>query len=368
MAGHLIFAQDSALWAVRFDPVALTTDGAAKLVREDVRHGGLFNLGLFDLSSDGTLVYLRADLDETAQSRLMWIDRNGHEEPILEQRAFFRQPRLSADGRKLAVAVGPTGGEEEVWVHDLHGAPPVRVAEGGVPGMLTFSPDGRRLALTHHELDEGRGPNVHWTLSDGSKFDTSPLLTEPYYSRHPQAWSPDGGELLFMGAAPTSGTGWDILALPLTPDASPRPVVQSPFREMQAEFSPDGQWIAFTSNRDGRGEVYVQAYPDGTPRKVSPSQGTDPVWSPDGDELFYLDGNALMAVPIQTAPTLEIGAPSRLFDADGWIMEVRGHTYDVAADGRFVVAKTDGFAWGQRGRLTLVMNWLDEVEARVAAP
>ena len=187
---------------------------------------------------------------------------------------------------------------------------------------------------------------MHWTLSDGSKFDTSPLLTEPYYSRHPQAWSPDGGELLFMGAAPTSGTGWDILALPLTPDASPRPVVQSPFREMQAEFSPDGQWIAFTSNRDGRGEVYVQAYPDGTPRKVSPSQGTDPVWSPDGDELFYLDGNALMAVPIQTAPTLEIGAPSRLFDTDGWIMEVRGHTYDVAADGRFVVAKTDGIRLG----------------------
>ena len=135
-----------------------------------------------------------------------------------------------------------------------------------------------------------------------------------------------------------------------------------------SEFSPDGQWIAFTSNRDGRGEVYVQAYPDGTPRKVSPSQGTDPVWSPDGDELFYLDGNALMAVPIQTAPTLEIGAPSRLFDTDGWIMEVRGHTYDVAADGRFVVAKSDGSAWGQRGRLTLVMNWLDEVEARVAAP
>ena len=257
---------------------------------------------------------------------------------------------------------------QEIWIHDLGGRPPRRLVSGNLPGLPTFSPDGRTVYFVSHEFDQGRGPNLYSIASDGSQSEATPLLGEPYYPRHPLAPSPDGTEFLFWGRR-DQATGWDILALPLGDDPTPYPMVQSPASDSQAEFSPDGRWIAYRSSREGSDEVYAQPYPDGAAQRVSSAGGSDPVWSRSGDEMFYRNGDALMAVAVgRDAPTLTFGPPQRLFELDGWPSSSRGHSYDVAPDGRFLLPEMDPAATGSRGRMTAVVNWGDEVKRLVPVP
>ena len=131
-------------------------------------------------------------------------------------------------------------------------------------------------------------------------------------------------------------TGFDVWALPFGGDRKPRAVVKTPFAEaVPPRLSPDGRWLAYTSNESGRSEVLVQSFPEpGGRTQISTSGGTEPVWSRDGRELFYLNGDAMMAVEIRTSPTFSAGTPRLLFEGR-YVRSPNGvASYDVSADGR----------------------------------
>jgi hypothetical protein len=365
-----VYATDHVLWAVGFDPQQLVIQGEPVRVRDDVLTDALLSVADFDLSDDGTLVYRSADLEQRKRRRLTWVDRAGQRDTAVPQLASFQTLRLSPDGRSVAVNHQESLAEESaIWIYDLGGRPPRRLVTGHHASLPTFSPDGRTVYFVSFEFDKGRWPDMYAIAADGSEAEAKLLVEEPHYPRFPLAVSPDGKELLFWSARGSSPTGFDLLALPLDGDEGPHAVVESPSADGQGSFSPDGRWIAYASTREGSWEVFVQAYPDGPPQRVSPSGGRDPVWSRSGDELYYRDGSVLLAVSVsQDPPSLTLGTPQRLFELDGWPEVEQGHSYDVAPDGRFLVVMEDPEASGRRGRLTAVVGWGDEVQRLVPGP
>src|SRR5262249_31218819 len=154
-------------------------------------------------------------------------------------------------------------------------------------------------------------PNLYWRSADGSGPEER--LTTSDHLQGPQSFSPDGKLLAFFDMDPS--TGYDLWILPLEGDRKPFVFLKTPFNEHQASVSPDGKWIAYTSNESGRDEVYVASYPGPGGRvQISTDGGVNPVWSPGGHELFYRKGEKMLAVLIETKPELVVGRPSVLFE------------------------------------------------------
>ena len=153
----------------------------------------------------------------------------------------------------------------------------------------------------------------------------------------------------------------DIWLLPLTGDRKPRPIVKTRFAEGDGEVSPDGRWLAYVSDESGRPEVYVQGFPDGGDRlQVSIDGGDVPRWSADSGELFYRSGNQMMRVTVGSGAPLSVSRPAMLFRAEF------GPGYSVARDGRFLVAQRDPQA--APVRVNVILNWFDQLRARVPVP
>jgi WD40 repeat protein len=178
----------------------------------------------------------------------------------------------------------------------------------------------------------------------------------------PCSWSPNGSLLTFFERR--LATGADILALLVEGIGEPELIVGTEATEWGGAFSPDGRWIAYTSDRDGKFQVYVRPYPDNDwVRQISDDFGEEPVWSPSGDELFYRNGDKWMVVSISTEPAFKPGTPQVLFE--GPYKNVPGLSYDVAPDGqRFLVLQPEHDD-SQVRELHVVLNWFEELEHRL---
>jgi dipeptidyl aminopeptidase/acylaminoacyl peptidase len=183
------------------------------------------------------------------------------------------------------------------------------------------------------------------------------LLLDGGINDVPQDWSPDGKFIVYQSFR--SGTGTDLLLLPLQGDHKPIPYLETPFNEGDAQFSPDGRWMAYASNESGQAQVYVQAIPAGGAKwQISPAGGVQPRWRRDGKELFYISTDQkLMAVQVKSGATFEPGAPQPLFDIDPiYPPIVGGFAYQPTADGqRFLVLSLVGGATAPP--INVVLNW-----------
>jgi hypothetical protein len=213
-------------------------------------------------------------------------------------------------------------------------------------------------------LRDGPG-SIYSQLASGIG-ETVPV-SQSEYGKVPTSWSPDGKHLLYSELNPK--TRWDIWVLSASPgirgaDAERTPLVQTEFNEIQAEFSPDGKWVAYTSDNSGRREIYVQAFPPGNHRwRISPHGGEQPKWRGDGKELFYLapDGK-LMAVALPQRGSLEDIAPAAIFETQLRPSRL-GNDYDVAPDGeRFILNLP--VREERSTPLTILGNWPSELPGR----
>jgi Tol biopolymer transport system component len=361
--GHIVYRTGDVLYGIAFDPDSYTGTGVpVPLVQGILGPGPGVDLPAanFDVSSDGTLVYLMGASGGRSFSTLTWIDRAGTEAPLGFDARVFAYPRLSPDGSRIAFATRE--GDPEIWVGDLTRLSLTRLTDGDVGLSPVWSPDGTRVIY-----GERRG--ISWRRADGSapaerlvEFDERLPANDFYY---PRSISPDGRLLLTSSGEPPR----DIRLLRLGTDVDAAPLIAAEGEQISPELSSDGRWLAYDSSESGRLEIYVRPYPNiGDSRtQVSTNGGRDPLFSRDGTELFYwVDPGTIMSVAIETGPAgdLVAGLP-RIIVQGAYIRENAARQYDATSDGsRFVVLKRTAAATASDAeptRIVVVQNWFDEL-------
>ncbi len=303
--GHLVYVRAGTLMAVPFDPERLEVTKDAVPVLEGVRttSEGAAEFGLSDL---GALVYVPGPVGE-AQRSLVFLDRNGMEEPLAAPRRQYDgvyPPRLSPEGRRIAATI--VGDKLDVWVYEIPGQTLTRLTFEGNNQVPIWTPDGNRIT---YRATRGGLRNLWWKPADGSGSEEQ--LTNGENLQTPLVWSPDGMELVYFDSDPATGN--DIWALSLEGEREARALIQTPYAEDGASFSPDGHWMAYESDESGRSEIYVQPFPDpGKKWTISTEGGKCPVWAQNA-ELFYVNGNNVMVVDIQTQPNFTAARPRLVF-------------------------------------------------------
>jgi serine/threonine-protein kinase len=364
--GHLIASIDAALWAVPFDLDRLEVTGEPVPVVEEVaQFSGTSQTASFSVSGGGTLAYIRPTPDTTRS--IVWVSRQGAEEPVALPQRSYRELDLSPDRSRLAAVV--RGSENnDIWSWDLSSA-----ATSSAPTRLTFdaggsfpvwAPDGRHIYFGSSR--SGRG-NVYRRPADGVGADER--LTTSSNNQRPTTVSPDGRRLVIEEG--TTETGWDLVEVLLDGTARSRPLLNSQSAERNAAISPDGRWLAYESDESGRVEVYVRPFPnvDDGRYDVSTDGGRTPAWSPNGRELFFANGTRLLAAAVQLSPAFRASTPTVLFERSSIVFDDRlrsgggnQRTYDVGEDGqRFLMIRQGESAAGLT--IVVVRNWDQELRA-----
>jgi serine/threonine-protein kinase len=356
-SGHLLYAYAGTLRAVPFDADKLEVRGAPVPVVEHVvtKASGAAS---YSIAGNGTLVYISGDSVVGGERTLVWVDRQGHEEPLGVPPRAYAYPRISPDGTRVALDIRDQ--ENDVWIWDLRRRTLTRLTfDPGLNRGVAWTPDGQRLAFSSQRNGK---ENIFWQAADGTG--TPEQITEGDRPQLPLSFAPDGKSLIFIepGNPP-----YDI-GIASVPERKSHLLLHASYSESGGEVSPDGRWLAYDSNESGRPEVYVRPFPniDTGHSQVSNGGGRRSAWSRDGRELFYLSPEGrLMAVPIEKATTFSPGTPKVVVE-NSYLTPQEGRAYDVSPDGkRFLMIKDVSSQVATPKQLVVVQNWLEELKARV---
>jgi len=351
--GYLLYLRDNVLVAQRFDPHTFLLSGDPHTISDEVQYSQLIDLALFDVVGTKTLAVQTGK--GIAKSQLTWYERNGHPAGTVGTPDAIANPSISPDGRRVVFdQIDREGRNINIWVDEL---------AGGVPARFTFSPAADQLPIWTQDgggITFGSNRSFHFTVyqknSDGSGAEKQVIdLDAP--QQGPWDWSRDGKYLLLM----KNEQLWYLSAS----DWQPKPFIQTKGTIRNAQFAPDGKWVAYSSNETGSSEVYVSAFSNPlSKRQISRGGGQEPRWRRDGKELFYLSADAkLMAVPVKAGATFESGPPEALFQTHARqnIGVMDAFSYDVTRDGqRFLInVKIDD---PSPAPLAIVLNWASEME------
>ena len=359
--GHLVYQKSQSyfrgggIWAVPFDLETLEATGAPFLV-EQAGEGPR-------VSDDGTLIYST----QTDLRQLVWVDRTGQVlGPIGQPQNRMGDIALSRDGTHVGVSAVEDG-NADIWIHDVERGTKARLTNHPAFDVEpTFSPTGDEVAFASQR--NGR-TNLFIKAANGSGQIRSLAIGEGIGGGVPY-WSLDGQYIAYFVSG--SGRTFDLGYLSLADNAEPGFLFKTPFHENEPVISPDGRYIAYTSNESGQYEVYVSPFPEGDGKRVvSVNGGMHPKWNGRGDELFYHEVDAVMVVTVDTRSQFKAGNPLKLFDKDD--VGIRLHdaygplsgVYDVTADGqKFVMLES----LEEETNLVVVTNWFEELKERVPAP
>jgi len=346
--GHLVFYDFNSLkvFAVPFDPTTQrVTDRRVQVLGDLTREAVV--------SKNGTLAYMpvRDELGNAA----VWVDRQGSVTPLFDQPGSWVEPRLSPDGTKLILRQTQSP-DCYLWLFELARSTLTRLTFEGDSHGPVWGGDGGHVLIG---LERDAMRSLYRMPVDGSA--PPERIWKGEGPQYPGRGSADGSLVPFTEENVQNNV--DIWVLSLQGEPKAEPFLQTPFREDSPSFSPDGKWIAYTSNESGRDEVYVRPYPGpGGKNPVSTDGGSGPLWSMDGKELFYARGDAMMAVEVNTEPAFSAATTHKLFEGKyAWQRQLN---YDVAPDGqRFVLIKPQG--GGASHELRVVLNWFEELKAKV---
>ena len=366
-SGHLVYARGGKLLAVAFDPAKLEITGQPFEAADGIFMSTTTGMAAYGISADGHLVCATGPVERGARVPV-WVDRDGSPSPLPLPPGAYLHPRLSPDGRQLAIEI--EGASHDLFLYDFGRGVRSKISLDGASHWPSWTPHGDRLTFRSWKT----GTMTMWTMP-ADRSAPAQLLTSIGIMQSPESWSPDGRALAFTQMDdPESGS--DIYVLDVDGDRTPRPLVRTKFSEGSPKFSPDGRWLAYSSNESGRSEIYAMAYPGPGPKiQVSTDGGTDPVWRHDNSELFYRNGDLMMAVGITSGRTLTVSTPvvlwkGRYLAGVGSSCGMTGPTsanYDVSADGRrFLMIEETGPDVECRV-LHVVSNWARDLKARTPA-
>jgi Tol biopolymer transport system component len=279
----------------------------------------------------------------------------------------YGTPKLSPDGKKLAIVVNQL--QSNIHVYDIATGSRIRLTLEGNNSSPVWTPDGRRV--TFGRLKEGEGDsNILCQPADGSR--EAEVLYSSQYNMIPYSWSPDGKLLAFVQVRPKDeydiwSSEYDIWSLALEGDREPELIVGTKSIDNFPAFSPDGRWIAYMSDREGQAQVYVLPYPAmDRPIPISYGFGEEPIWSPNGDELFYRSGHKWVVASITTEPEFTVEKRKVLFE--GSYINVGGLSYDVAPDGQRLLVLKPQVDDSKIRELHVVTNWFEELKRLAPSP
>ena len=358
--GHIVYSAGGKLNAVPFDLGRVEVTGSPVSVVENVTAVEPTGTVNFDAAANGSLVYLTGGASLSRRS-LVWVDRDGREEPIAIPPRAYRAPRLSPAATQVALW------DDDIWIFDFRRAVLQRLTGNpdGIPrriGYPAWTPDGQRVAFSLAR--EGETERMYWQAADGSN--SAELLNDDTAERSPVSFTSDGTTLLFQQPRTLP---FDIGIMGLEGGRRIQMLLSTTFDESNPEVSPDGRWLAYQSNESGQvSEIYVRPFPEinASRRQVSTDGGTYPLWSRDGRELLYYDyaRRTIMSVGVEPDGALHFGKPE---------VAVRGsyaapfgltRNYDISPDGkRFLLLKeTDEQS---PPHVIVVLNWFEELKRLV---
>jgi len=353
--GYLLYLRDNALVAQPFDRRRYVLSGEPHTLNDDVLYTPLVDRAVFSVSSGGVLVTQTGK--GAALSQLMWFDRTGKSAGSVGVPGSYNNVRLSPDGHRIATDQTDTDGRNiDIWVHE-----PVRrmvtrlTFDPSLDEAPIWSPDGKQIMFTSNRKQLG----FHFYLknADGSGFEEEVADLGPGLLANAWDWSRDGKYALIRKGIELWYFSWS--------ERVAKPLLQAKWTARNAQFSPDGRWVAYASNETGRMEIYVSAFPTANGKwQVSSAGGQEPRWRQDGRELFYLSAEGkLMAVAVTAGASFEAGLPTVLFQTHRRqpVSAQDFFSYDVSGDGqKFLIATRVDEA--NSAPLTVLLNWTSEME------
>ena len=350
-SGHLLFDQAGALMVQPFDVSSGELSGQASAFGDRVLAAPAPGYLALSIGADGTMAYWNG---QAATTELLWFDRSGRPLGKVGASKPYQSPALSPGGGSLLITEQISPSRAELWNVDL---------SSGVPSRLTFpvgdlsfarfgiwSPDGKNLLYSSIDAE---GPHIYQVATSGTSQASLPVGTAGLF---PEDWSRDGRWLVYNSFGPNAAT--DLWAFNFA-DQKSRPILEEPSHQLQARVSPDGRWLAYTSDESGVWEVYVRPFPEGkNKRLVSTGGGSQPQWRGDGKELFYVAAdNRLVAVPIVGISTFEVGVSQPLFTTRiPAVLPPWRTNYAVSSDGqRFLVNSVAQEV--APAPITIAVNW-----------
>jgi serine/threonine-protein kinase len=366
-SGHVVYMHEGTLFAVPLDLGRLEPTGPPAPVLEGVigNVGGTTGGAQFAFSERGTLVFLPGQ--GGGKVPIQWMDENGKTEPLRTLAGNYFSIRFSPDGQRLAMGLGE-GSEQDVWVYEWGRDRMSRLTLApGADASPVWTPDGRWIAFSSTRADKATA-NLYWQRADGTG--EAERLTESKNPQGPASWHPRGKFLAFH--EPTTANR-DIWILPMEGDEAsgwkpgkPAAFLISPFFETDAAFSPDGRWLAYSSEEPGRFEVYVRPFPGpGGQWQVSEGGGRFPTWSRNRKELFYRTPESTLMVATYAAEgdSFRAEKPRKWSPGLAPPLAPFNGTFDLHPDGqRFAVLKAaEQRAEERRDHVVLIQNFFEEL-------
>jgi len=359
MSGHLLFGRTESVMAAPFALESAEVTGAAVPFAEGVLFNHQNAFSQFAVSDGGVVALVRATAVSVTQ-RLVAVDRKGTVQVLRDNLKTYGAPRLSPNGRVIALSLMDGSKPPDVWIHDFDRDSLSRVTFGPASNFNpVWTPDGRRVIYT----SERPVFDLYVKPADASSTETP--ISRSTRDQYANAVSPDG-QWLLATVSTVSATD-DLWIYPLAGGGEPRAVLTTPAADTAGAFSPDGRWLAYSSDESDPGvgfEVYVRSFPSGATRyQVSTDAGSEPVWARSGRELFYRRGRQFMSVSID--PDGRPGRPVRLFELDLKICgasEQRSACYDVSPDGQRFYALQPAEPVRPQPSFDLTLNLFDELK------
>jgi serine/threonine protein kinase len=359
--GHLLFARNGTLMAVSFDPDTLELRGNPVPVLEDVMQA-LFSVWMdstyasaqYAVSNSGILASVPGGVYPEVKQALVWVDLKGAVRPSGIPNQLYYSPRISPDGQQIAFTSFYK--ERNLWVIDIERGSARKLTFEGEADVACWGPDNRSLTFDWVGAVPGNGIFVK---SVDTGVEASSLFKNEL-RRFPIAWTPDGKLLAFMQEKDI----WVFHA----DDQRIEQVTKTPNNILWPTLSPDGRWIAYSSNESGRYEIYVQSFPaPGTRYMLSTEGGSEPVWAPKAQQLYFRNGNKMMVVDFRPEVNNVLAKPRELFEGQ-YDFDSPIRSYDIYPDGnRFLMRQLSDQPPQPVRQIQIVQNWFEELKRLVPA-
>jgi Tol biopolymer transport system component len=367
-SGHVVYMRDGTLVARPFDPAALQFRGDPVPLVDQVNYYSVNGLASFHVSDSGSLIFRKAttQVDAGATRQLVWFDRSGKRSDPIGPAVNTVNLSLSPDGLRVASHEGtdPALSPPDVWVYEIPRNVRSRLTtDPANESFAVWSPDGTEIAY----MANRNGNGLFKKSASGAGAEQALLSIDPGVTMNPRDWSSAAGAIIFdRGTESNIVSQRDLWVLPATPNGKAAAYLATSFDERQGAFSPNGNYVAYTSNESGMYQVFVRTYPDPSSGRwqISTGGGRSPRWRRDGKELLFVGGdNRMYSVAVVTDSAFKVGAATSLFSTPLAGVASNARPWDIAPDGqRFLMsvplaAQTTQTAGDPIDPITVVLNW-----------